>query len=195
MVILKGLTLQKFVSDVCVCMFYVCEVIVVVFLDWLDRGLIYMWEEFRKVYLLMTWVWLSWVDCVVDRTLKSNYYYYCRWGGGGCVCGEGREGGTCMCGWVFAVCVHLWVFFFVFFFWGGGGGGAVYMCMWGGGLCMWVCVFACLHVYVCLYAHVCMLLSYILLYITVHSFLKNTSDVLCLRSSRSKCNASTINLV
>ena len=27
-VILKGLTLRKFVSDVCVCMFYVCEVIV-----------------------------------------------------------------------------------------------------------------------------------------------------------------------
>ena len=26
-VILKGLTLQKFVSDVCACMFYVCEVI------------------------------------------------------------------------------------------------------------------------------------------------------------------------
>ena len=26
-VILKGLTLQKFVSDVCVCMFYVCGVI------------------------------------------------------------------------------------------------------------------------------------------------------------------------
>ena len=26
-VILKGLTLRKFVSDVCVCMFYVCEVI------------------------------------------------------------------------------------------------------------------------------------------------------------------------
>ena len=26
-VILKELTLQKFVSDVCVCMFYVCEVI------------------------------------------------------------------------------------------------------------------------------------------------------------------------
>ena len=26
-VILKGLTLRKFVSDVCVCMFYICEVI------------------------------------------------------------------------------------------------------------------------------------------------------------------------
>ena len=26
-VILKGLTLRKFVSDICVCMFYVCEVI------------------------------------------------------------------------------------------------------------------------------------------------------------------------
>ena len=26
-VILKGLTLRKFVSDVCVCVFYVCEVI------------------------------------------------------------------------------------------------------------------------------------------------------------------------
>ena len=26
-VILKGLTLRKFVSDACVCMFYVCEVI------------------------------------------------------------------------------------------------------------------------------------------------------------------------
>ena len=40
---------------------------------------IYMWEEFRNVYLLMTWVWpafLRW-PCVVDGTLKSNYYYYC----------------------------------------------------------------------------------------------------------------------
>ena len=39
----------------------------------------YMWEEFRNVYLLMTWVWpafLRW-PCVVDGTLKSNYYYYC----------------------------------------------------------------------------------------------------------------------
>ena len=55
----------------CLCMFYVCEVIS--FVDWLDRGLIYMWKEFRNVYLLMTWVWPS---CVVDRTLKSNYYHY-----------------------------------------------------------------------------------------------------------------------
>ena len=38
-IILKGLTLRKFVSGVCVCMFYVCEVIG--FVDWLDRGLIY----------------------------------------------------------------------------------------------------------------------------------------------------------
>ena len=49
-VILKWLTLRKFVFDVCVCMFYVCELIG--FVDWLDRGLIYMWEEFRNVYLL-----------------------------------------------------------------------------------------------------------------------------------------------
>ena len=61
-IILKGLTLRKFVSDVCVCMFHVCEVIG--FVDWLDRGLIQMWEEFRNVYLLMTWVWLSWCDPV-----------------------------------------------------------------------------------------------------------------------------------
>ena len=61
-VILKGLTLRKFVSDVWVFMFYVCEVIG--FVDWLDRGLIYMWEEFRNVHLLMTWVWLSWGDPV-----------------------------------------------------------------------------------------------------------------------------------
>ena len=61
-VILKGLTLWKFVSDICVCMFYVCKVIGSV--DWLDRGLIYMWEEFRNVYLLVTWVWLSWGDPV-----------------------------------------------------------------------------------------------------------------------------------
>ena len=33
-------------------MFYVYEVIGSV--DWLDRGLTYMWEEFRHVYLLMT---------------------------------------------------------------------------------------------------------------------------------------------
>ena len=59
---MKGLTLQKFVSDVCVCMFNVCKVLG--FVDWLDRGLIYMWEEFRNVYLLMAWVWLSWGDPV-----------------------------------------------------------------------------------------------------------------------------------
>ena len=38
------------------------------------------WEEFRNVYLLMTWVTVLRWPCVVDRTLKSNYYYY--W----CVC-------------------------------------------------------------------------------------------------------------
>ena len=43
-------------------MFYVCEVIG--FVDWLERGLIYMWEEFTNVYLLMTRVSLSWGDCV-----------------------------------------------------------------------------------------------------------------------------------
>ena len=42
-VILKGPTLRKFVSDVCVCMFYVCEV--TGFVDWLDRGLIYICEK------------------------------------------------------------------------------------------------------------------------------------------------------
>ena len=67
-------------SKICVwclcmsCMFYVGEVIS--FVDWLDRGLIYMWEEFRNVYLLMTRVLtvLRW-PCMVDRTSKSNYYY------------------------------------------------------------------------------------------------------------------------
>ena len=59
---MKGLTLRKLVSDVRVCMFYVCKV--TGFVDWLDRGLIYMWEEFGNVYLLMTWVWLSWGDPV-----------------------------------------------------------------------------------------------------------------------------------
>ena len=39
-VILKRLTLRIFVSDVCVCMFYVCKVIG--FEDGFDRGLIYM---------------------------------------------------------------------------------------------------------------------------------------------------------
>ena len=39
-VILKGLTLRKCVSDVCVCMFYVCEMIG--FEDSLDRVLIHM---------------------------------------------------------------------------------------------------------------------------------------------------------
>ena len=43
-------------------MFYICEV--AGFVDWLDRGLLHMWEEFRNVYLLMTWVWLSWGDPV-----------------------------------------------------------------------------------------------------------------------------------
>ena len=141
---------------------YVCFMFVkwlfLFFLDWLDRGLIYMWEEFRKVYLLMTWVWLSWVDCVVDRTLKSNYYYYCRWGGGGvyrCVCGEGREGGTCMCGWVFAVCVHLWVVVFFFFFLGGGGGGGVHVYVGRGvvHVSVCVCMLACLCMLVCSCVH------------------------------------------
>ena len=45
-----GLTLRKSVSDVCVCMFYVSEV--TGFVDCLDRGLIYMWEEFRNVFCL-----------------------------------------------------------------------------------------------------------------------------------------------
>ena len=55
-------------------MFYVCEVIG--FVDWLDRGLIYVWEEFRNVYLLMTRVWLSWGDPVwLTGHEKSNYYY------------------------------------------------------------------------------------------------------------------------
>ena len=35
---LKGLTLRKFVSDVCVCMIYVCKV--TGFVDLLDRGFI-----------------------------------------------------------------------------------------------------------------------------------------------------------
>ena len=44
------------------CMFYVCKVIG--FVDWPDRELICMWEEFRNEYLLMTWFWLSWGDPV-----------------------------------------------------------------------------------------------------------------------------------
>ena len=44
------------------------------FVDWLDRGLIYMWEEFKNVYDLSLTV-LRW-PCVVDRTLKSSYYFY-----------------------------------------------------------------------------------------------------------------------
>ena len=43
LVILKRLTLRKFVSDVCVCMFYVCEMIGLV--DWLDRGLRYICKK------------------------------------------------------------------------------------------------------------------------------------------------------
>ena len=34
------------------------------FVDWLDRGLIHIWEEFRNVCLLMTWIWQSWGDPV-----------------------------------------------------------------------------------------------------------------------------------
>ena len=46
-----------------VCIFYVC------FYDWFcrltwQRVDVYVWEEFRNVYLLMTWVWLSWGDHV-----------------------------------------------------------------------------------------------------------------------------------
>ena len=42
-VILKGLTLRKFVFDVCGCMFYVCEVNR--FVDSLDRGYIYIYID------------------------------------------------------------------------------------------------------------------------------------------------------
>ena len=71
-VILKGLTLRKFVSDV------LCMQVLYLWSDWFCRltwqiDLIYMWEEFRNVHLLMTV--LRWL-CVVDRTLKSNYHCY-----------------------------------------------------------------------------------------------------------------------
>ena len=53
---------------------YVCEVID--FVDWLDGGLIHMWEEFRNVFAYdLSLTFLRW-PCVVDRTLKSSYYYY-----------------------------------------------------------------------------------------------------------------------
>ena len=48
------------------------------FVDWLDRELIiyiYMWEEFRNVYLLMTWVWCpevtlcGWQDIKIQLVL------------------------------------------------------------------------------------------------------------------------------
>ena len=58
----------------CLCLYDLC-----LQSDWFRRFTwqrVYMWEEFRNVYLLMTWVWLSWGDCVVDRTCKSNYYYH-----------------------------------------------------------------------------------------------------------------------
>ena len=102
---MKGLTLWKFVSDdVCVCMFYVCEVIG--FVDWLDRGLINMWEEFRNVYLLVIWVWLSWGDPV---WLTGSNYYYCylcelAWLGLLWSCVSATRGGkqTTVCSWKFA---------------------------------------------------------------------------------------------
>ena len=52
-VILKGLTLRECVSDVCVCMFHVCEVIG--FVDWLDRGLIilYICEKSLEVCICL----------------------------------------------------------------------------------------------------------------------------------------------
>jgi len=67
---LRGLALWKFVSDICVCMFCVWGVIG--FVDWLDRGwiYIYIWEEFGSVYLLITWVWLSWGDPVWLTDIK-----------------------------------------------------------------------------------------------------------------------------
>ena len=60
-VILKGLTLRKNVYVCFMCMYVLC-----LQGDWFCRltWYIIMWEEFRNVYLLMTWVQLSWGDPV-----------------------------------------------------------------------------------------------------------------------------------
>ena len=56
-VLLKGLTLQKLVSDVCVCMFYVC--LATGFVDWLDRGFIYI---YKKSFEMCIYLWFEF-DC------------------------------------------------------------------------------------------------------------------------------------
>ena len=55
--------------------FYVCETIG--FVDWLNRGLRYVCEKRLEMCIAydLSLTVLRW-PCVVDRTLKSNYYYY-----------------------------------------------------------------------------------------------------------------------
>ena len=58
----------------CLCMYVLC------FVDWLDGGLIYMWEEFRNMYLLMIWVWLSgWGVRGGDLPPLSDFFLLCIW--------------------------------------------------------------------------------------------------------------------
>ena len=73
LVILKRLTLRKFVW--CLCMYVLC-----LRSDWfcgLTWQRVYICEQFWTVHLLMTWVWLSWLrwPCVVDRTLNSKQMF------------------------------------------------------------------------------------------------------------------------
>ncbi len=64
-VIMKGLTLRKFVSNVCVCMFYVC--LATGFVDWLDREFIYIRRVLKCAFTYdLSLTVLRWL----------NYYYY-----------------------------------------------------------------------------------------------------------------------
>ena len=64
-VLLKGLTLQKLVSDVCVCIFYVC--LAIGFVDWHDRGFIYIRRVLKCAFAYD--LSLSWGDPITTTTL------------------------------------------------------------------------------------------------------------------------------
>ena len=85
----------------------VCFMLAIGFVDWLDRGFVYIYKKFWNIHLLMIWVWLSWGDCVVDRTLKSNYYWldFSLAKPRVSVCATVRER-ACLCVVVECVCVY-----------------------------------------------------------------------------------------
>ena len=104
----KGLILQTVVSDVCACVFYVCEVIG--FVDWLDKSLVYVWEEWRDwffkqlclmfvhvCFMFVKWLVL-WID---DKSLVYIYIYMYEKSFEMCLClwPESECPEATLCGW------------------------------------------------------------------------------------------------